>query len=149
MGKKYQTKCYDLDAIIAVGYRVNSKKATNFRIWATETLKEYITKGFVLDDELLKNKFPDEWKLKLEEYTNFFKKLPVAAKTDNGVFISHSGPPKNIKNIAKSRIKIIFQILIKKWLGNIWIKMETLSFQALIDHLFFLKICIQCKYKHH
>jgi hypothetical protein len=63
MGKKYQTKCYDLDAIIAVGYRVNSKKATNFRIWATETLKEYITKGFVLDDELLKNKFPDEWKI--------------------------------------------------------------------------------------
>lgn len=54
-GKKYQTKYYDLDAIIAVGYRVNSKKATNFRIWATETLKEYITKGFVLDDELLKN----------------------------------------------------------------------------------------------
>jgi hypothetical protein len=46
---------YNLDAIIAVGYRVNSKKATNFRIWATETLKEYITKGYVLDDELLKN----------------------------------------------------------------------------------------------
>ncbi|MBW4257513.1 virulence RhuM family protein [Methanobacterium sp. YSL] len=54
-GKTYQTKYYDLDAIIAVGYRVNSKKATNFRIWATETLKEYITKGFILDDELLKN----------------------------------------------------------------------------------------------
>ncbi len=54
-GKKYQTKYYDLDAIIAVGYRVNSKKATQFRIWATQTLKEYITKGFVLDDDLLKN----------------------------------------------------------------------------------------------
>jgi hypothetical protein len=54
-GKRYQTKYYDLDVIIAVGYRVNSKKATQFRIWATETLKEYITKGFVLDDELLKN----------------------------------------------------------------------------------------------
>ena len=54
-GKTYQTKYYDLDAIIAVGYRVNSKKATNFRIWATETLKEYITKGFILDDDLLKN----------------------------------------------------------------------------------------------
>ena len=54
-GKTYQTKYYDLDAIIAVGYRVNSKKATNFRIWATETLKEYITKGFVSDDDLLKN----------------------------------------------------------------------------------------------
>lgn len=46
---------YNLDAIIAVGYRVNSRKATQFRIWATNTLKEYITKGFVLDDELLKN----------------------------------------------------------------------------------------------
>ncbi len=48
-------KCYNLDAIIAVGYRVNSKKATHFRQWATKTLKEYITKGFVLNDEMLKN----------------------------------------------------------------------------------------------
>jgi hypothetical protein len=54
-GKMYRTKYYDLDAIIAVGYRVNSKKATQFRIWSTNTLKEYITKGFVLDDDLLKN----------------------------------------------------------------------------------------------
>lgn len=46
---------YDLDAIIAVGYRVNSKKATHFRQWATKTLKEYIQKGFVLNDELMKN----------------------------------------------------------------------------------------------
>ena len=46
---------YNLDAIIAVGYRVNSKKATRFRQWATQTLKEYITKGFVLNDELMKN----------------------------------------------------------------------------------------------
>jgi hypothetical protein len=46
---------YSLDAIIAVGYRVNSKKATQFRIWATQTLKEFITKGFVLNDEMLKN----------------------------------------------------------------------------------------------
>lgn len=49
---------YNLDAIIAVGYRVNSKKATRFRQWATKTLKEYITKGFVLNDELLKNGKP-------------------------------------------------------------------------------------------
>ncbi len=49
---------YNLDAIIAVGYRVNSKKATKFRQWATKTLKEYITKGFVLNDELLKNGKP-------------------------------------------------------------------------------------------
>ncbi len=46
---------YSLDAIIAVGYRVNSKEATDFRIWATNTLKEYIKKGFVLNTELLKN----------------------------------------------------------------------------------------------
>lgn len=46
---------YSLDAIIAVGYRVNSKEATSFRIWATNTLKEYIKKGFVLNSELLKN----------------------------------------------------------------------------------------------
>lgn len=48
-------KIYNLNVIIAVGYRVNSKKATQFRIWATKVLKEYITKGFVLDDERLKN----------------------------------------------------------------------------------------------
>src|SRR5690606_21157486 len=53
-GKTYQVDYYNLDAIISVGYRVNSKKATQFRIWATNTLKEYIIKGFVLDDNRLK-----------------------------------------------------------------------------------------------
>ena len=53
-GKNYKTKFYNLDAVIAVGYRVNSKQATQFRIWATQTLKEFIIKGFVLDDERLK-----------------------------------------------------------------------------------------------
>ena len=57
-GKNYRTKFYNLDAIIAVGYRVNSKKATRFRQWATKTLKEYIQKGFVLNDEMLKNGRP-------------------------------------------------------------------------------------------
>ena len=54
-GKNYNTNFYSLDAIIAVGYRVNSKEATDFRIWATNTLKEFIKKGFVLNDEFLKN----------------------------------------------------------------------------------------------
>ena len=49
-----ETRYYNLDAIISVGYRVNSKKATQFRIWATRVLKEYMKKGFVLDDERLK-----------------------------------------------------------------------------------------------
>lgn len=52
--KNYITNYYNLDAIISVGYRVNSTKATQFRIWATQTLKEYIIKGFVLDDNRLK-----------------------------------------------------------------------------------------------
>ncbi|MBI1812954.1 virulence RhuM family protein [Candidatus Peregrinibacteria bacterium] len=53
-GKQYKTKCYSLDAILSVGYRVKSKTATQFRIWATRRLKEYIVKGFALDDERLK-----------------------------------------------------------------------------------------------
>ena len=54
-GKKYMTIYYNLDAIISVGYRVNSKEATQFRVWATKVLKEFVIKGFVLDDNRLKN----------------------------------------------------------------------------------------------
>jgi len=54
-GKNYNTNFYNLDAIISVGYRVKSRVATQFRIWATQRLREYIIKGFVLDDERLKN----------------------------------------------------------------------------------------------
>ena len=50
-GKNYNTEVYNLDAIIAVGYRVNSKKATEFRIWATKILKEYLQKGYALNDD--------------------------------------------------------------------------------------------------
>lgn len=53
-GKTYAAKYYNLDAIIAVGYRVNSYQATQFRIWATKTLREFIIKGFVMDDKRLK-----------------------------------------------------------------------------------------------
>ena len=54
-GKKYQTKLYNLDAILSVGYRVNSIQATPFRIWANSVLKEYLIKGFAMNDERLKN----------------------------------------------------------------------------------------------
>jgi len=54
-GKKYQTKYYNLDAILSVGYRVNSLQATQFRIWATKILREYIIKGFAMDDDRMKN----------------------------------------------------------------------------------------------
>jgi len=53
--KKYEVKFYNLDAILSVGYRVNSNQATQFRIWASKTLKEYIIKGFAMNDERLKN----------------------------------------------------------------------------------------------
>ena len=61
-GKRYQTNYYNLDAIIAVGYRVTSKKATMFRIWANRVLKEFIIKGYVMDD------------VRLREPENFFGK---------------------------------------------------------------------------
>ncbi len=71
---KTQTKSikyYNLDAIIAVGYRVNSKKATQFRIWATNILKEYIIKGFAMDDKRLKQvdkwDYFDEWLERIQE----------------------------------------------------------------------------------
>ena len=54
-GKNYKTKYYNLDMIISVGYRIKSHIATHFRQWATQRLREYIVKGFVLDDERLKN----------------------------------------------------------------------------------------------
>ena len=54
-GKTYQTRFYNLDAIISVGYRVNSRQATLFRIWATERLREYIIKGYTMNDERLKD----------------------------------------------------------------------------------------------
>jgi hypothetical protein len=56
--KNYATKFYNLDVIISVGYRVKSQRGTQFRMWATQRLREYIVKGFVLDDERLKN--PDQ-----------------------------------------------------------------------------------------
>jgi hypothetical protein len=61
--KSYLTTYYNLDAIIAVGYRVNSRQATQFRIWATKTLREFIIKGFVLDDERMKqgNRFGKDY----------------------------------------------------------------------------------------
>ena len=54
-GKTYQVEFYNLDVIISVGYRVKSKRGTQFRMWATGILKEYMRKGFALDDERLKN----------------------------------------------------------------------------------------------
>ena len=70
---------YNLDAIIAVGYRVNSKRATQFRIWATNILKEYIIKGFAMDDERLKKAdrwdYFDEWLARIRDIRSSEKRF--------------------------------------------------------------------------
>jgi len=70
---KRQIEFYNLDAIIAVGYRVNSKQATQFRIWATKTLKEYLIKGIVMNTERIK-KLPDKILKDLDEKISFIQR---------------------------------------------------------------------------
>jgi hypothetical protein len=83
-GKNYQTNFYNLDVIISVGYRVKSHRGTQFRIWATQRLREYIVKGFTLDDERLKqggtkNEYFDELLQRIREIRlserNFYRKI--------------------------------------------------------------------------
>ncbi len=83
-GKNYKVKHYNLDAIISVGYRVNSARATQFRIWATERLKEYIIKGFVMDDERLKQggKWARYFEELLQRIRHPFKREKFLSKSD-------------------------------------------------------------------
>ena len=83
-GKNYKVKHYNLDAIISVGYRINSLRGTQFRIWATQKLKEYIVKGFVMDDERLseggvKKSYFEEWEERIRRIrtseANFYQKV--------------------------------------------------------------------------
>lgn len=83
-GKEYQVKFFNLDMIISVGYRVNSLRGTQFRIWATQKLKEYIVKGFVMDDERLENgrvakTYFQEWEERIRKIrtseANFYQKV--------------------------------------------------------------------------
>ncbi len=71
-GKTYQVEYYNLDVIISVGYRVNSKKATKFRQWATKILKEYIIKGYALNKERVEKRF-DEFQKEIELLTKVIK----------------------------------------------------------------------------
>jgi hypothetical protein len=74
-GKHYRIKHYNLDVIISVGYRVKSHRGTQFRIWATQRLREYIVKGFTMNDELLKQAGGG----------NYFDELPVPPRLQRGV----------------------------------------------------------------
>jgi hypothetical protein len=91
-GKNYQTKFFNLDVIISVGYRVKSLRGTQFRIWATQRLREYIVKGFTLDDERLKQgggKYFDELTARIREIRasekNFYQKIKDIYATSRGV----------------------------------------------------------------
>ena len=77
-GKQYKVNFYNLDAIIAVGYRVNSKKATQFRIWATKTLCDYIVKGFVANVDRIKQ-LPDKILKDLDEKIKFISLTVISA----------------------------------------------------------------------
>jgi len=83
-GKNYETNLYNLDVIISVGYRVKSHRGTQFRIWATQKLKEYIVKGFVMDDDRLaeggvKKTYFKEWEERIRKIrtseANFYQKV--------------------------------------------------------------------------
>jgi len=83
-GKKYETMHYNLDVIISVGYRVRSLRGTQFRIWATQKLREYMVKGFVMDDERLANRgvkksYFEEWEERIRKIrtseANFYQKV--------------------------------------------------------------------------
>lgn len=110
---KREPEFYNLDAIIAVGYRVNSKKATRFRQWATKTLKDYITKGFVLNDDMLKMVSRLE-KIILMNYWNVFVKYePV-----NGEHI------KKLQMYLNSVVMIMIKIAISQKLFMLLFKIS-------------------------
>ena len=113
-GKNYNTEVYSLDAIIAVGYRINSKKATEFRIWATKILKEYITKGFVLNDErfIRGNKYDSKYFDELLERIKIIRvseRMAYQKITDLFIATSTDYNPKSdeaytFSNLDKTRI---------------------------------------------
>lgn len=117
-GKTYRTKFYNLDAIIAVGYRISSYKATQFRMWATQILKEYLIKGFVLDDERLKqgNKLfgKDYFKELLERIREiraserlFYEKITDLYATSVDY---DKNDPQTLKFFAKVQNKLIYAV---------------------------------------
>lgn len=109
-----------MDAIIAVGYRVNSKKATRFRQWATKTLKEYIIKGFVLNDDMLKNGKPfgkdyfDELLERIREIRaserRAYQKITDIFEQCSYDYDKNSEITKNLKEVIELRIQIVEKI---------------------------------------
>ncbi len=97
-GKKYNTHYYNLDAIISVGYRVKSVVATRFRIWATQRLREYIVKGFILDDERLKN--PD---LPFDYFEELMRRIQDIRTSERLIVETTSAPRRGRPITAQGR----------------------------------------------
>jgi len=89
-GKQYRVNFYNLDAIIAVGYRVNSKKATNFRIWATTTLREYLIKGMVVNSDRI-SRLPDNILKDLDEKIAFIQETVRNRELNSTDKVKYSG----------------------------------------------------------
>jgi hypothetical protein len=102
-GKKYKTKLYNLDVIISVGYRVKSKTGTQFRIWATNTLKSYLLKGFAMQDSIErieKKLYEQDTKIEFLLNTNLIPNQGIFY--DGQVFDAHAFVLKIIKSATKS-----------------------------------------------
>ena len=155
-GKKYKTKFYNLDVIISVGYRVNSKRATEFRIWATQRLKDYLVKGYAVNqkrlDELqqtiqLISKGSETGALQLQEakglleiinnYTNSFallnkfdsNNLTTEKLSKNITYeIKYNEAIKAIKELKK-------QLMEKKEAGNLFGNQKDESFQGTLKNI--------------
>ncbi|MBX3242753.1 MAG: virulence protein RhuM/Fic/DOC family protein [Chitinophagaceae bacterium] len=86
-GKKYETKYYNLDAVLSVGYRVNSKNATQFRIWANKVLKEYLVKGYSLNEKRLQEKTQqfDALKQTVQLLSNVLESKPLSSDEAGGL----------------------------------------------------------------
>ena len=95
------TQFYNLDAIISVGYRVNSRRATNFRIWATGVLKEYMIKGFAMDDERLKQ---SKTFLAKTISVNFWKEFALSVRANA---VSGNKSPTFLQNVASTITKAL------------------------------------------
>lgn len=109
-GKNYQTLCYNLDVIISVGYRVKSHRGTQFRIWATQRLREYIVKGFALDDVRLKKAGGDHFDELLERIReirasekNFYQKIKDIYSTSDD-YDAHAAVSIDFFSMAQNKI---------------------------------------------
>ena len=88
--QRYQTKYYNLDAILSVGYRVNSKKGTQFRIWATQLLKSYLIEGYVINEKILKERNAELINQLQTLSVLIVNKIPLTEKMIMEIITSHS-----------------------------------------------------------